>query len=70
MRKQLLLFVLLLSLLGYGQEKDTIGGKHVNLAWKEEVNKIFSKLDLKKVPHGLLCDSALEFATVAEYNGK
>jgi hypothetical protein len=41
------------------QEKDTIGGKHVNLAWKEEVNKIFSKPDLKRVYHMVYCAIAL-----------
>jgi hypothetical protein len=54
----------------FAQENDTIGGKHVNTTWKNEVNKIFDKLDVKKVPHGLLLDRAMEFTNVPAYNGK
>jgi len=42
-------------------ENDTIGGKKINTEWKEAINKIFHKLDSRRVPHGLLLDRAIEF---------
>jgi hypothetical protein len=68
--KKAVFLLFLASLFGYAQPKDTIGGRHVNHDWIQQVRPLFNKLDMSKVPHGLLLDRAMEFTNVAAYDGK
>ncbi|MUV04628.1 hypothetical protein GN157_13000 [Flavobacterium rakeshii] len=46
-----------------------LGQRHVNTQWRNEVNSVFSHIELGRVPNNVLLDYAFEFTDVTAYNG-
>ena len=64
MKQLLIIIAFLVTGSGFAQDQnDTIGGKKINKEWKEEIHRIFHRLNPSKVPHGLLLDNSIAFHT-------
>ena len=60
---------MLFALLAITATKNTFAQAEINTEFSTRMNYVFGQLDKSRIPTGLLLDYAMEFASLANYNG-